>query len=64
MIASVRHEAFIYWRSEIKDPVVLTTRLIMNIAEEIENIEIESAVDSCESGFPVIIIPVYIYTHS
>ncbi len=36
----------------------------MNIAEEIENIEIESAVDSCESGFPVIIIPVYIYTHS
>lgn len=39
----------------------------MNIAEEIENIEIESAVDSCESGSPVIIIPggiVYIYLHS
>ncbi|CAD0321600.1 hypothetical protein ABQZ99_016210 [Xanthomonas hortorum pv. vitians] len=39
----------------------------MNIAKEIENIEIESAVDSCESGLPVIITPavigVIIYSH-
>ncbi|MBL9197896.1 hypothetical protein VB151_08515 [Xanthomonas fragariae] len=44
----------------------ITEESIMSVTDEIENIEIDSAVDSCDSGSPVIITPaviIYAATH-